>query len=75
MLSTSLFSNIPAISVNLNGVIKLFQIMLNLITIGPDKIPTRLLKECAKGVAPSLVCYIKRLLNKTLFLLNGIIHL
>ena len=48
MSSTSLFPDIPAISVTLNGVIKLLQNLKPYKASGPDKIPTRLLKECAK---------------------------
>ena len=55
MSSTSLFPDIPAISVTLNGVIKLLQNLKPYKASGPDKISTRLLKECAKEIAPSLV--------------------
>ena len=49
MSSTSLF---PAISVTLNDVVKLLKPYK---ASGPDKIPTCLLRECAKEIAPSLV--------------------
>ena len=49
MSSTSLFPDIPAISVTLNGVIKLLQNLKPYKASGPDKIPTRLLKECKRN--------------------------
>ena len=66
MSSTSLFPDIPAISVTLNGVIKLLQNLKPYKASGPDKIPTRLLKECAKEIAPSLVLLFQASLKQSI---------
>ena len=66
MSPTSLFPDIPAISVTLNGVIKLLQNLKPYKASGPDKIPTRLLKECAKEIAPSLVLLFQASLKQSI---------
>ena len=66
MSSTSLFPDIPAILVTLNGVIKLLQNLKPYKGSGPDKIPTRLLKECAKEIAPSLVLLFQASLKQSI---------
>ena len=66
MSSTSLFPDIPAISVTLNGVIKLLQNLKPYKASGPDKIPTRLLKEGAKEIAPSLVLLFQASLKQSI---------
>ena len=54
-MSPGSYPDISAIEVTLKGVIKLLQDLKPYKANGPDKIPTRLLKECAKEIAPSLV--------------------
>ena len=66
MSSISLFPDIPAISVTLNGVIKLLQNIKPYKASEPDKIPTRLLKECAKKIAPSLVLLFQASLKQSI---------
>ena len=66
MSSTSLFPDIPAISVTLKGVIKLLQNLKPYKASGPDKIPTCLLKECAKEIAPSLILLFQASLKQSI---------
>ena len=54
-MSPGSYPDISAIIITLNGVINLLQDLKPYKANGPDKIPTRLLKECVKEIAPSLV--------------------
>jgi len=54
-LPDSPYPTISDISVTLNGVVNLLKNIKEHKVFGPDKIPNRLLKECATEIAPSLV--------------------